>query len=406
MKLLELFFVLAMSCICCAQTDCFGEGSPINPTMDVVRKGADDFAIKLFTDIAISYPRNSIVIAPYSVWSVLNLAYYGAKGETETQLKTALGVPSKSDAFYGGKVVEATLRLNKGTTFNKADKAYFSVHTQLRDCAINKLTELENVDFANSQAAADKINGDISLATKGKINKFLSPGIIANAEFVLINAVYFKGLWLHPFVKTSTQKRPFYDETGKNISTATMMITQAELPFFDSPLLQSRILQLPYEESNITMLLILPKEGQSITKSVLPKLTSDVLDDITANLQKRVVSIKLPRFKMTTKIADELKAGLKNLGVNDLFSPAKADLTNFITSKGTYVDSSLHQATIEVTEEGTVASAVTGLLGTRIAADITDFNANRPFIFLIRDISQGVTLFIGVLRNPNHTSPF
>ncbi|RXG71728.1 Glia-derived nexin [Armadillidium vulgare] len=360
MKLLELFFVLAMSCICCAQTDtdCFGEGSPINPTMDAVRKGADDFAIKLFTDIAISYPRNSIVIAPYSVWSVLNLAYYGAKGETETQLKTALGVPSKSDAFYGGKVVEATLRLNKGTTFNKADKAYFSVHTQLRDCAINKLTELENVDFANSQAAADKINGDISLATKGKINKFLSPGIIANAEFVLINAVYFKGLWLHPF----------YSDYDDYTSRASIFCRT-----------KNQILQC---------FSLLPKEGQSITKSVLPKLTSDVLDDITSNLQKRIVSIKLPRFKMTTKIADELKAGLKNLGVNDLFSPAKADLTNFITSKGTYVDSSLHQATIEVTEEGTVASAVTGLLGTRIAADITDFNANRPFIFLIRDISQ------------------
>lgn len=105
----------------------------------------------------------------------------------------------------------------------------------LRDCAINKLTEIERVDFSNGQSAADKINQDVSEATNGKINKFLSPSVLRDARFVLINAVYFKGLWTYPFSEKKTEVRPFYNEArDQPIGNASMMTGQAKLRFSKS----------------------------------------------------------------------------------------------------------------------------------------------------------------------------
>ena len=53
---------------------------------------------------------------------------------------------------------------------------------------------------------------------------------------------------------------------------------------------------------------------------------------------------------------------------------------------------------VEVTEEGTKAAAVTtiGMTTTSIPIDETPyFVVNKPFVFLIREKSTGVILFIG-----------
>lgn len=49
------------------------------------------------------------------------------------------------------------------------------------------------------------------------------------------------------------------------------------------------------------------------------------------------------------------------MGILSLFQPEYADLSN-ISKNGLYVSRIIHKAEIEVTEEGTVASAVTGNL--------------------------------------------
>lgn len=59
----------------------------------------------------------------------------------------------------------------------------------------------------------------------------------------------------------------------------------------------------------------------------------------------------------------------------------------------------LHQANIEIDEEGTVAAAATY---TRVykTASWTYFNFNRPFMFLIYDKKSKDVLFAGVYRGP------
>ena len=106
--LTSVIICLLIQC-CYGQFDCFGEGLPVGiQDRDAVAKANENFSLKLFTDIATSYPFNSIVLSPYSVWSVLNLAYFGAGGRTRDQLANALDVSGKGEAFYGSLLLDSS----------------------------------------------------------------------------------------------------------------------------------------------------------------------------------------------------------------------------------------------------------------------------------------------------------
>jgi serpin B len=66
------------------------------------------------------------------------------------------------------------------------------------------------------------------------------------------------------------------------------------------------------------------------------------------------------------------------------------------------IDEIYHKAFIEVTEEGTEAAAATAVVIVRKSVIIpVEFNANRPFMFIIRENSTGNILFMGRVTNPN-----
>ena len=75
--------------------------------------------------------------------------------------------------------------------------------------------------------------------------------------------------------------------------------------------------------------------------------------------------------------------------------------------EGLRIDSIIHKATIDVDEEGTVATAATVMLapsaarfGIKIPSRIPIFRADHPFLFLLMDANTGIILFIGKFMVP------
>jgi len=70
--------------------------------------------------------------------------------------------------------------------------------------------------------------------------------------------------------------------------------------------------------------------------------------------------------------------------------------------KHLYITKVIHQAFIEVNEEGSEAAAATAVvMGTKSAPiRLAEFKADRPFIFLIRHKATGSILFLGRITNP------
>jgi serpin B len=94
----------------------------------------------------------------------------------------------------------------------------------------------------------------------------------------------------------------------------------------------------------------------------------------------------------------KLIKNLEKLGVMDVFSPGKADLSG-ISGNFLYVSDAIHKAFIEVTEDGTEAAAATGA-GISARSSPMQANFNRPFVFLIKDEETGLILFQGRVSHP------
>ena len=61
-----------------------------------------------------------------------------------------------------------------------------------------------------------------------------------------------------------------------------------------------------------------------------------------------------------------------------------------------------HEAIVKVNEEGTVAAAATRVTAVPVSLHyFPEFRADRPFLFLVRDVDSGVVLFLGRFSQPS-----
>lgn len=110
----------------------------------------------------------------------------------------------------------------------------------------------------------------------------------------------------------------------------------------------------------MSMFIILPKDVGGLP-TVEQLLTGSFLDQIDGKLFSTKLSpLTLPRFETASEIR-MMKDALISLGLTDLFSPDKCDLTGMSDSAtGVYVSEVIHKAIIKVNEQGTQAAAATG----------------------------------------------
>ena len=144
------------------------------------------------------------------------------------------------------------------------------------------------------------------------------------------------------------------------------------------------------------MVVLLPKKADGLT-ALETSLTADKLDGWLAKLGHQRVAISLPRFKLACKF--ELSETLKALGMKDAFDE-KADFSGISGGRRFSISAVIHQAFVDVNEEGTEAAAATAVVGLRAMAIVKEeppieFRADHPFLFLIRDVRSGSILFSG-----------
>ena len=94
---------------------------------------------------------------------------------------------------------------------------------------------------------------------------------------VLANAVYFKGKWASRFDKTKTRARPFWVTPEEAVQVPVM----SQKSTFAYPLDgDTHILELPYRDGGISMIVLLPKERNGLL-GLEQQLTSE---NLTAGL--------------------------------------------------------------------------------------------------------------------------
>lgn len=174
-----------------------------------------------------------------------------------------------------------------------------------------------------------------------------------------------------------------------------------------------------YEGTTLQYVGIMP------TKETITEFVKNTSAGEYNKLIKSLKTVELDNFKegVVTKITGhiptfsfdyqlDLEADLKKLNVTDIFDADKADLTGILPEKGNFISDTLHKATIEFSNEGIKAAAVTMLGGMgsascafehlyEIPVEVIDLTFDKPYVFFIRDKKTNEIWFTGTVYEPN-----
>ena len=337
----------------------------------------------------------NLFFSPYSISSALAMTYMGARGETAEQIQRTLFFPS----------LEATPSVFS-CLFQEMEKITASGEIELfpanalwpqkgEPLEPDYLTIIKAVFHAkimpldyktDPEKARETINIWVEKQTQDLIKNLIPPGLIhAATRLVLVNAIYFKGNWEHPFNPKRTHPRPFFCADGST-NTVPMMTQTSGFRIAKSDSFQA--LELPYKGKQLSMLILLPDPSSNL-QNVEEKITSAQISQLKFKEQQMLVS--LPRFKMESFF--KLSKTLSEMGMPLAFS-GKADFSGIDARSKIFIEEVVHKAFVEVNETGTEAAAATAVLMQRTC--LPNFlYINRPFLFLIRENSTGTILFLG-----------
>ena len=359
-----------------------------------------------------SQGNGNVFFSSLSIFTALTLIRLGARGDCARQIDKALhfNIPSRQGNSsnnqpglqYQLKRVLADINSSHKdyelsiATGVFAEKVY-DFHKNYIECAENLYNaKVERVDFTNDvQDTRFKINKWIENETHGKIKKVLGDSSLSSsAVMVLVNAVYFKGKWKSAFTKTDTLSCRFRSPTcpGKVVN---MMHQERRfnLSTIQQPPMQ--VLELQYH-GGISMYIMLPEDGLCEIES---KLSFQNLMDWTnrRKMKSQYVNVFLPHFKIEKNY--EMTHHLKSLGLKDIFDESSADLSGIASGGRLYVSKLMHKSFIEVSEEGTEATAATeNNIVEKQLPESTVFRADRPFLFVIK--KNDIILFTGKVSCP------
>ena len=383
----------------------------------------NSFSSKIFAEFLGA--DGNVIISPWSLFNALAMTYVGARNNTALQMSTVLGFEDLKEEIRGSSAFVGSEAALENRIFESFENLLESLEkiSSVKYAAANRIwvqagyglcdefrkalrdsfqSESGRVDFVKAtEEARCEINSWVESKTSARIKDLIAPGMLDNlTRLVLTSAVYFKGSWLHEFERKNTMTKAFNISANKKVQVQMMyMNAKKDMGYHETD--QFQVLAMPYLGDRLTMNVILPKDGQSLTQ-VLGAVRKDLDSCIRPAKLHGSIEILIPKFKL--EFCSEFEKVLCSLGATDMFSDRSADFSGITQEKpGLKVGSVVQKAFIEVNEEGTEAAAATAVIMVlRCALPIPlVFNADHPFLFMICDKATKLIMFMGKVEDPS-----
>jgi serpin B len=375
----------------------------LKPETKAVVNDNNAFAFELYGQLR--GKEGNLFFSPYSISTALAMTYGGARGQTAEEMATAMHFALPQERLHpafadlgkelnnDGKPRKAKLQI-ANRLWGQKDYGFFPAFLKLSED--NYGAGLKEVDFVGDTEGARKvINAWVEEQTKDKIKDLLQPGILSvDTRLVLTNAIYFKAAWQRPFNPKATVDGPFHVAPGKQVK-AKLMKASFRANFKDFG--DVAVLELPYEEHEMSMILLLPKKKDGLA-DLEKGLTAARLQELVGKMSGHIVDVTLPKFKVTAEF--QLNEQLQALGMKRAFG-AGADFSGMTSRGKLHISAVVHKAFIDLNEAGTEAAAATAVVMDVLSAPPPGtFTADHPFAYVLRDNRTGSILFMGRLVNP------
>ena len=386
------------------------EYKPFVPIEMSVKQGekarADNrFSFRMFKEISTLSGSNTF-FSPLSLNMALGMLYNGASGDTRDEMAEVLSMTDFTESQineYYQKMTQALQESDPFTGISIANSIWYrnSLPVKQPFIDINQTyfdAKVQALDFDKSDAV-DIINSWCAEKTKDKIKGIIDGKISKESMMYFINALYFKGRWESEFQKEATKQAVFTKSDNREQKVNMMEQIRYFLYYADQHL---QYVEKPFGNQAFSMAFILPAEEQNL-EQLIEYLDDEVWQDIMDNKRAKEVHLKLPRFKVECKLP--LQDAVMNVGMKRIFR----DMGGFanISDVELVVSEILQKTFVAVDEKGSEAAAVTkiemevGSNGGNPNPPIPiPFFANRPFLYLIKEKSTGMILFIGRMDDP------
>ena len=362
------------------------------------------FQIKIFSLLNENQNEN-ICISPLSLYQILSLVSNGAVGKTQEEILNVLVPNNKIN-----KKIQLSINANNQQIinyYNSKNKKVVTVNGILTKVSLKK--EFEKICKKYEAGIlplinVEQINNWCSEKTNGKIKKIIDK-ISPLTTMILLNAVYFKVNWKYKFDEVKTKKMDFRNSNGIIVKVDTMYNQFSKIKYFENEKIQ--MIELPYEDDNLSMIILLPKLNKFTSSSdYLKKEKLDFIESINKMTYKKNVKLNLPKFELEYK--KQLNEILQKMNMKLAFYNNLADFSNLSKTKS-YIFQVIHSTYIKVDESGT-ESAAASLIEMRtnstvIIKNYINMNVDHSFIYMIKDKrikdinKSNMLLFLGTVNS-------
>ncbi|MFW5831310.1 MAG: serpin family protein [Prolixibacteraceae bacterium] len=368
----------------------------------------NDFGLHVFQKINEEKDDENKMISPLSISVALAMAYNGADGETKAEMEQALNLKGLSveqiNSSYKS-LIAALQSLDKDVVFEIANALFyaegFTVKPQF--FGINEHyydAEVESLDF-KAPESVDVINNWVAEKTNSKIQQIIDQ-LSPLDRMILLNAVYFNGIWTNTFDEEGTKMKTFRKSDGAT-TEVPMMSKEDQLDYTSNSLFSA--VRMPYGNGQYNMMVFLPENGKNSNDVIAALSGENWKNRISGFESKDQVVVTMPRFKFAFEL--EMNNVLKEMGIQQAFNPEQSDFSGIADMDDLHISSVVHKTFIDVNETGTEAAAVTSVtIGiTSVNPDQEEkiyFTVDKPFVFAITEKDTGAILFIGEVNNPEY----
>ena len=227
---------------------------------------------------------------------------------------------------------------------------------------------------------------------KSTSNVNLSPDTI----LALYSTIYFQAKWQDEFSASKNTQDTFHAPNGDK--TVTFMNKKlAQMNYYYGDKFSAVALSL---KNGSRMWFILPDEGYT-TGDVLAdgQYMQMVLQQDWENTKWMKVNLSVPKFDVNSTL--NLKDGLQEMGVTDVFNEGAANFSEITGDVPIFLTAANQSVRVQIDEEGVKAAAYIefpGATSPMPPEEIIDFILDRPFIFAIT--TDNIPLFMGTVNNP------
>jgi len=344
----------------------------------------------------------NVFVSPASVGLALGMAGAGARGKTLAAFEHALGASTTLLADWSERLLTGLDSLPPGVAVEIANSlwapARAPLSAQYTDAMRQRYrAEVRNLDFT-APGAAKVVNDWVARATRGQIDNAVDH-ISPSTVLMLVNAIYFRGLWQDPFESQETVDQEFTTGSG-SVTEVRMMHRRASFLYMEDSDLQA--VRLLYQERRFSLIVVLPR------KPLPPEAFRDIaertsLARIISGLDRRQGALGLPKVRLA--YSADLVPELVEMGLGPAFAQ-DADFSGaFERNVSSFISQVLHKTRLEIDEQGTTAAASTSVemsLSASLAPPPRPFRmtVDRPFLVVLTDTRADLILFLGVIGNP------